>query len=104
MKTKRISIWLAVLVLVLASLACNAVTGGGDNTNSTSTNTQTTNSNDNSSFSFTTANIQNAHLSPDVNDSASTTTYAPSAKTFYCFFDLKNAPEDTVVKGTWTLV
>jgi hypothetical protein len=108
MNKRRISILVAIIVLVLASLACNAVTGGGNNTNtntnSSATENPTTNSNDNSGFSFTTANIQNAHLSTDVNDSAQTTSYVPSDKTFYCFFDLKNAPESTVVKGTWTLV
>ncbi len=104
MNKRYIPIWAAIIVLVLASLACNAVTGGGNNTNSSATQSPSTNSNDNSGFSFTTANIQNAHMSTDVNDSAQTTSYAPSVKTFYCFFDLKNAPSDTVVKGTWTLV
>ena len=111
MNKRRISILAAIIVLLLASLACNAVTGGGnntnintDNTNSVATENPTTNSNDNSGFSFTTANIQNAHLANDVNDSKTVTSYVPSDKTFYCFFDLKNAPEGTVVKGTWTLV
>lgn len=110
MNKRRISIVAAIIVLLLASLACNAVTGGGNNTNtsintnSSATENPTTNSNDNSGFSITTANIQNAHLSTDVNDSAQTTSYTPSDKTFYCFFELKNAPESTVVKGTWTLV
>lgn len=112
MNKRHISILAAIIVLLLASLACNAVTGGGNNTNtSTSTNTNssatespTTNSNDNSGFSITTANIQNAHLANDINDSKQVTSYGPGDKTFYCFFELKNAPESTVVKGTWTLV
>jgi hypothetical protein len=93
MNKRRVSILLAVMALVLASLACNAVTGSGngDNTND-------------GSLTVTTANIQNAHMATDEKDSAPTTTYATSDKTFYCYFDLKNAPESTVVKGTWTLV
>ena len=96
MKRNRIYPLLAVTALLLALLACNALTGGGTN--------PTNNGNDNSGFSFTTANIQNAHLSTDEKDSIQTTSYSASTKTFYCFFDLKNAPESTVVKGVWTLV
>jgi len=69
---------LFVLMLVLVSVACE--------------------------FSASTANIANAHMSVDENDSNSTTTYSTDANLFYCYFDLKNAPDDTVVKGTWTLV
>jgi hypothetical protein len=69
---------LSVVVLALASLACN--------------------------FGASSANIANAHLSVDENDSQSTTTYAPDAASFFCYFDLKNAPNDTVMKGVWTLV
>ena len=79
MKTKKyFPQVLSVLLLVLATLACN--------------------------FSASTANITNAHMATDANDTAQTTVYAPDAPTFYCYFDLKNAPEDTVVKGVWTLV
>ncbi len=67
-----------VLVLVLASVACE--------------------------FSASTANIDNAHMSADEADTQQTTSYAPDAPAFYCYFDLNNAPDDTVVKGTWTLV
>jgi hypothetical protein len=69
---------LFVVVLVLASLACN--------------------------FSATTANITNAHMATDESDSTQTTVYSPDTQTFYCFYDLNNAPDDTVVKGVWTLV
>jgi hypothetical protein len=55
-------------------------------------------------FSASTANITNAHMSVDESDSQSTTVYAPDASSFYCYFDLNNAPDDTVVKGVWTLV
>jgi len=69
---------LFVFVLVLASVACG--------------------------FSASTANITNAHMAADESDSATTTVYATSDPSFYCFFDLNNAPDDTVVKGVWTLV
>jgi len=99
MKKNKIMIMLAVVVLLLASLACNAVSGG-DNT----VDTPTTNENDNSGFSVTTANITNAHLSLDADDTIPTEGYSPSDSDFYCYFDLNNAPESTVVKGVWTLV
>jgi hypothetical protein len=69
---------LAVLALVFSSLACEA--------------------------SASTANISNAHMAEDEADSAQTTVYAPDAPAFYCFYDLNNAPDDTVVKGVWTLI
>jgi hypothetical protein len=69
---------LLAVVLLLASLACN--------------------------FSASTANITNAHMATDESDSAQTTVYSPSTQTFYCYYDLNNAPDDTVVKGVWTLV
>ena len=101
----KIVILLAVVALVLASLACNALTGGGNTTvNNTPNDNTTTNQNDNSGFSVTTANITNVHMANDENDTKQTTTYSPSDKTFYCFFDLNNAPDSTVVKGAWTAV
>ena len=69
---------LAVLALMLSSLACEA--------------------------SASTANISNAHMSEDEADSNQITAYAPDAPSFYCFYDLNNAPDDTVVKGVWTLI
>lgn len=69
---------LFVLILVLATLACN--------------------------FSASTANITNAHMATDESDTTQTTAYSPDTATFYCFFELNNAPDDTVVKGVWTLV
>ena len=69
---------LFVLVLVLATVACE--------------------------FSASTANITNAHMSLDESDTQTVTAYAPDAPAFYCYFDLNNAPDDTVVKGTWTLI
>jgi len=65
-------------VLVLGSLSCN--------------------------LSATTANITNAHMASDKDDTQQTTAYAVDAPAFYCYFDLNNASDSTVVKGTWTLV
>jgi hypothetical protein len=67
-----------VMVLLLASLACE--------------------------FSASTANITNAHMSLDEADTQPTTVYPTDAEAFYCYFDLNNAPDDTTVKGVWTLV
>lgn len=79
MKINRyFAVALAVLALLFSSLACE--------------------------FTASTASIANAHMAVDEVDSASTTSYAPADPFFYCYFDLKNAPDDTVVKGTWTLV
>lgn len=78
MKKNKIVVLLAVVVLVLASLACN--------------------------FSATTANITNAHMASDENDTQQTTVYATNAPSFFCYFDLNNASDTTVVKGTWTAV
>ena len=69
---------LAVLAIVFSSLACEA--------------------------SASTANISNAHMAEDEADSAQTTSYAPDAPSFYCYYDLNNAPDETVVKGVWTLI
>lgn len=79
MKLKKLfPVILFITVLVLASLACN--------------------------LNATTANITNAHLSSDKDDTQQTTVYAVDAPGFFCYFDLNNAPDSTVVKGTWTLV
>lgn len=79
MKMKRFLVFgAAIAMLVLVALACN--------------------------FSASTANISNAHMSLDEFDSQSVAAYALDAQTFYCYFDLNNAPDDTVVKGVWTLV
>jgi hypothetical protein len=76
--TRFFRLVLFVLVLVLGTLACN--------------------------FSVSTANITKARMTTDEAGSQTTSAYSPSAQAFYCYFDLNNAPDDTVVKGTWTLV
>jgi hypothetical protein len=75
---KMFFVAMAVLALVFSSLACEA--------------------------SASTANISNAHMAVDEADSAQTTSYTPDAPSFFCYFDLNNAPDDTVVKGVWTLI
>jgi hypothetical protein len=75
---KFLPIILFVGMLVFASLACN--------------------------FSASTANITNAHMATDESDTTQTAVYSPSTPTFFCFYDLNNAPDGTVVKGVWTLV
>ena len=75
---KLFPIVLCIAALVFATLACN--------------------------FNASTANISNVHLSRDVDDTEQTSVFAPDDAAFYCFFDLNNAPDDTVVKGVWTLV
>jgi hypothetical protein len=77
-RNKIFPIALMFIVLLLASIACEA--------------------------SASTANITNAHMAIDENDSAETTVYASSDPAFHCFFDLNNAPDETVVRGVWTLV
>ena len=95
MKKNKIVILLAVAALLLASLACNAV-AGGDNGNDVDSGDD--------GFSVTTANITNAHMARDIDDLDQTNVFSPSDSAFYCFFDLNNAPDSTVVKGVWTLV
>ena len=68
MKRNRFVVLFAILALVLASLACNAVTGGGNDVNVNVDNNNSVDSNDNNGFSFTTANIQDAHMARDFDD------------------------------------
>jgi hypothetical protein len=75
---KLLPFLLFIVVLIFASLACN--------------------------FSASTANITNAHMATDASDTTQTTVYSPTDPTFFCFYDLNNAPDDTVVRGVWTLV
>ena len=99
MKKNKIVVMLAVVALLLASLACSAVSGG-DNTGDNPTTTE----NDNRGFSVTTANITNAHLASDESDTKQVDGYSPTDLGSSGYFDLNNAPDSTVVKGVWTLV
>jgi hypothetical protein len=76
MKSISVRILFALTLLVTAALAC-----GG---------------------SFSTANISNAYTTADPGG-APTTVFAQD-QIFYCIIELKNAPDDTVVKVVWTAV
>jgi hypothetical protein len=66
-----------VLLLALASLACN--------------------------FSASTANISSATLARDPDGQQATTVFAPQ-DTFYLIVELANAPDDTTVRAVWTAI
>jgi hypothetical protein len=76
---KKTSFWMACIVaaLALSILACG--------------------------FSASTANISEATLSRDEAGNEPTTTFSPG-DTFYLIVQLANAPDDTVVKASWTAV
>ncbi|MBV6396795.1 MAG: hypothetical protein HFACDABA_02396 [Anaerolineales bacterium] len=77
MNTLKTRLSLALLVLVLASLAC-----GG---------------------SFSTANIANAYTTANP-DGGSPTTVFSQDQTFYLIVEQANAPDDTSLKAVWTAV
>lgn len=77
MNTLKSRPFLAMLVLVLASLAC-----GG---------------------SFSTANISNAYTTANPDGGSPTTVFAQD-QIFYAIVQLANAPDDTTVKAVWTAV
>ncbi|MCA9974349.1 MAG: trypsin-like peptidase domain-containing protein, partial [Anaerolineales bacterium] len=52
---------------------------------------------------FSTANIAAAQLAQDADGTQTTTTFAPQ-DTFYLIVDLRNAPDGTKVKASWTTV
>jgi hypothetical protein len=76
-KTNGLKILSFLLVLVLATLACD--------------------------FSFSTANIKDAWLSAQEDGNQRTTVFAPD-DTFYFLVQLANAPDDTALKAVWTAV
>lgn len=77
MKKQNVQFYLAILVLILATLACE--------------------------FSASTANIADAQMARDSEGNQPTTVFAPD-ETFYCVVDLANAPDDTKVSAIWTAV
>ena len=83
MKKNKIVIMLAVVALLLASLACNVVSGGDTTVEDPTTDNPTTTENDDSGFSVTTANITKAHLSLDADDTIPTDGYSPTDPGFY---------------------
>ena len=70
-------ILLGVLMLFISALACDG--------------------------SFSTANIDSAWMATDEEGNNPTTVFSQEA-IFYAMVDLKNAPDDTVVKAIWTVV
>ncbi len=77
MNARRVS-WIAVLVTLLgATLACAG--------------------------SVSTANVADAWMSTDEAGTNRTTVFAQDA-VFYAQADLKNAPDDTILKSVWTAV
>lgn len=77
MKTLKLQVLIAIMIMVLAALAC-----GG---------------------SFSTAKISSAKMTAD-NAGAQETTRFAQDQTFYCTVELANAPEDTKLKAVWTAV
>jgi hypothetical protein len=55
------------------------------------------------SFSASTANIEDAYMARDYDGEEPTTTFAQE-EVFYCIVELGNAPDDTMVKASWTAV
>lgn len=77
MKITRLPILISMLVLVLSILACEG--------------------------SFNTASIADAWMSTDEAGDARNTVFTPEA-VFYAQVDLRNAPDDTLLKAVWTAV
>lgn len=77
MKVNKFPILLALMVLFLSVLACEA--------------------------SASTANVSDAWLSTDEAGSERVTVFAQDV-VFYAQVDLQNAPDDTVLKAVWTAV
>jgi hypothetical protein len=77
MNPRNFKLILAVLVVLLAGLACQ--------------------------FSFSTAEVENLRLAKDEAGQQATTQFTPS-DTFYLVGDLSNAPDDTRLKAVWSVV
>lgn len=77
MKTNRIQILIAVVVLLFFSLACEA--------------------------SVSTANISDAYLTTDEQKSGETDSFS-NDQAFYCIVEVANAPDDTTLKAVWIAV
>lgn len=77
MNKPHFRIFIPVLLLVLASIACG--------------------------FNLSTANVADAYMAKDPDGNERTTAYAQS-DIFYAIVDLANAPDDTQVRAVWTAV
>jgi len=77
MVNKKLPVLLAMLSLVIATLACNFVTGGSRE-----------------------LSLENLRMAFDEDGNVSTTVYEPT-DVFYVVGDLNNAPAGTVVEARW---
>ena len=77
MNTTRIQIFIAVIVLIFSSLACEA--------------------------SVSTAKISDVYLTSNELKSGETITFS-NDQTFYCVVEVSSAPDDTTLKAVWTAV
>lgn len=77
MKVKKFPMLLALMALILSTLACE--------------------------FSASTANISDAWMSADEDGAERVTAFAQDA-VFYAQVDLQNAPDDTTLKAVWIAV
>jgi len=77
MKVKKLPMLLALMALILSTLACE--------------------------FSASTANISDAWMSADEDGTERVTAFAQDA-VFYAQVDLQNAPDDTTLKAVWIAV
>ena len=77
MKVKKFPMLLALMALILSTLACE--------------------------FSASTANISDAWMSTDEDGAERVTVFAQDAE-FYAQVDLQNAPDDTTLKAVWIAV
>ena len=77
---KKLPVFLAILALLIASLACNFVTGGSNE-----------------------ISLENLRTAFDEDGNILTNVYSPS-DVFYAVSDLNNAPAGTVVEAQWVAV
>ena len=77
MKTNRIKILTALIVVMLTVLACG--------------------------FNFSTAKITSAKMTANPDTEQETNIFSQD-QTFYCIVVLENAPEETTIKAVWTAV
>lgn len=77
MKIKNFQIFLALIVIVLSSLACE--------------------------FNVSSAKISDAYMS-STNDGSNKTTTFSGDQSFFCIVTLSNAPDNTTIKAVWTAV
>ncbi len=77
MKKNKIKIFIALIFLLLSTIACEA--------------------------SVSTAKISDAYLTANDDGSGETTVFSGD-QTFYCVVEVSNAPDDTTLKAVWIAV